>query len=573
MTADGRDRFPLERLRFLLDNAAWASYVVTGDGRIMYASGAGLHGDDPGSIVGASLIDLVHPADRARARAILAAVVGVAGRHEEVTVRLVGPDGDAFWVELRMTNALDVPEVAGVAVSCSGRRPLATRDPVTGLAMGGALSERLQQVVRGDGGTLVLLHVGNLVPADGRVGRDNADAVLRAMARRLADAAAPDDTVARLTSNRFGVLRPGCVEPTEAVRLARRLVAVTSRPVVVDRLGWPVSISAGVAVVAHGEAEDSFHEAELALGAARNRGRGSIELFDERHARSAALQRQLAADLLAPSVVSQLRLVYQPIVDLGSGVPLAFEALLRWRHPTHGDIAPDAFIPLAEQTGAIHHIGRWALRTACHHAASMPAGPTGPISVSVNVSARQLTSDRLVDDVLLATSLSDLAPRRLILEITETAVVDDPTAAERNLRTLAGCGVRIAVDDFGTGHSTLAYLRQLPVDVIKIDRTFVEGVGEDSQDTAIVSGVIAMARALGTLAIAEGVETVAQRDRLVELGCTHGQGWLYAQPIEQRHVRTYLTSGTNGQTSDTSTRTERSRPDPPTGRRRRNESS
>src|SRR5215472_17007833 len=136
MTADGRDRFPLERLRFLLDNAAWASYVVARDGRIMYASGAGLHGDDAGSIVGASLIDLVHPADRARARAILAAVVGVAGRHEELTVRLVGPDGDAFWVELRMTNALDVPEVAGVAVSCSGRRPLATRDPVTGLAMG-----------------------------------------------------------------------------------------------------------------------------------------------------------------------------------------------------------------------------------------------------------------------------------------------------------------------------------------------------------------------------------------------------------------------------------------------------
>jgi EAL domain-containing protein (putative c-di-GMP-specific phosphodiesterase class I) len=389
---------------------------------------------------------------------------------------------------------------------------------------------------------LVLLHIGDLVPGDGRLGRDGTDTVLRAMARRIAEAAAPGDIVARLTSSRFGVLRPDCVDPADALRLARRLVTVASRPVVVHRLGWPVSVSAGVAVVTHGEVDDGFHEAELALSAAMNKGRGRVELYDQSHGQSAARQQRLAEDLLAPSVVRQMRLVYQPIVDLVTGVPIAFEALLRWRHPTYGDIAPDVFVALAETSGAIHNIGRWALRTACEQAARWPAGPAAPIAVSVNISARQLAADRFVDDVLLAAGFADINPLRLILEVTETAVAEDPRAAQRNLRTLAGCGVRIAVDDFGTGHATLSYLRQLPVSVVKIDRTFVGGLGDGAQDAAIVSGVIGMAHALGTLAIAEGVETVQQRDRLTELGCTHAQGWLYARPMENNEIQAYLAS-------------------------------
>jgi PAS domain S-box-containing protein len=222
-----------------------------------------------------------------------------------------------------------------------------------------------------------------------------------------------------------------------------------------------------------------------------------------------------------------LRIAYQPIVELATGVTIAFEALVRWHHGTLGVLAPDTFVPLAEASGEIVRIGRWVLIRACHDAVDH-----GSVTMSVNVSSRQLSRRAFVDDVRHALESSGLPAERLVLEVTETAVLDDWEAAAISLSELSAHGVKIAIDDFGTGYATLKHLKQLPANIIKIDRSFVSGLGVDDGDTAIVTSVIQLAHALGTETIAEGVETAAQRDMLLALGCTHAQGWLFGTPSD-----------------------------------------
>jgi EAL domain-containing protein (putative c-di-GMP-specific phosphodiesterase class I) len=261
---------------------------------------------------------------------------------------------------------------------------------------------------------------------------------------------------------------------------------------------------------------------------AKRRGRARWELFDDGLRAAAATRLSLASGLRAALNTEQLEMHYQPIVDLGTGAIVAAEALLRWNHPEEGVVWPADFISVAEENGSIVAIGRWALRAACCEAVKW--GADGPV-VSVNVSARQLSDNDLTATVEEALLDSGLAPHRLTLEVTETAVMDDAEYAVRVLRELKGLGVSISLDDFGTGYSSLVYLKRLPVAKLKIDRSFVDSLPDDAEDTAIVTSVVALARAVGLQVVAEGVETPAQWAALRDLGCDFGQGYLWGQPV------------------------------------------
>ena len=262
--------------------------------------------------------------------------------------------------------------------------------------------------------------------------------------------------------------------------------------------------------------------------------------------RSRAVERlELEAGLRSALERDELRLHYQPAVELGSGRVVSVEALLRWEHPKHGLLAPLRFIPLAEQTGLIVPIGEWVIREACRQLASWG---TSDLSVAVNVSPRQLASEGLVRTVSEALEDAGLEPERLCLEITESAVIADPDAALGQLRGLKEIGVRLAVDDFGIGYSSLANLRDLlPVDILKIDKSFVDGLHASSEDRTIVESVVGLARSLGLDAVAEGVETADQAEALALMECSHAQGYHYAKPQTPAAVSQLLRAGALGE--------------------------
>jgi EAL domain-containing protein (putative c-di-GMP-specific phosphodiesterase class I) len=263
---------------------------------------------------------------------------------------------------------------------------------------------------------------------------------------------------------------------------------------------------------------------------AKASGKDRFALFDQSMHEHAAERLSLEADLRRALSRNELRVYYQPIVALASSDVVEYEALVRWQHPERGLVSPGEFSPIAEDTGLIVPIGQWVLEQACLQAQQLSSAGGAPV-ISVNLSARQFQDPALLDTVRRALSAAQLNPRRLKLEITESTVMRDAESAIATLRELKGLGVQVAIDDFGTGYSSLGYLKQFPLDTLKIDRSFVSGLGQDPQDTAIVRSVLALAKTLGLTVTAEGIETDAQRELLLELECARGQGFLFARPL------------------------------------------
>jgi EAL domain-containing protein (putative c-di-GMP-specific phosphodiesterase class I) len=291
-------------------------------------------------------------------------------------------------------------------------------------------------------------------------------------------------------------------------------------------------LSVGVAFAdsAAQRAEGLLRDADAAMYVSKERGRSRYEVFDEAMRDRSTERVIMEVALRRAPERGELRALYQPIVRLSDGAVIAAEALVRWEHPERGLLEPAQFIPLAEETGIIVAIGGWMLEEACHQAAAWP-GNGRSAAVSVNLSARQLSRDDLVDSVGAALHASGLDPDRLWLEITESTLMEDADAAVEALERLRALGAHLSVDDFGTGYSSLAYLRRFPVDSLKVDRSFVAGLGQDAEDSAIVEAVVSMAHSLGLSVVAEGVETDRQLARLNDLGCELAQGFYFAAPV------------------------------------------
>jgi diguanylate cyclase (GGDEF)-like protein len=395
------------------------------------------------------------------------------------------------------------------------------------------MGEGLNQVAIAGGAMAVLcFDLDNFKTVNDRLGHAAGDRLLRWVAARLRENVGEHDTVARLGGDEFAVLQRG-PQPQSAEKLARRLVEIIGHPPPLESQSIHVGVSVGIAIAPdHGlDADELMKCADLALYQAKAKGRGAYQLFEPEMEEAARSRHALEQDLRGALESNQFHLVFQPQVRLDTAELTGFEALLRWRHPARGFISPAEFIPIAEETGLIVPIGEWVLRTACATAASWPE-----VTVAVNLSPVQFRSRGLVAMVTSALAEAGLPPQRLELEVTETALLDDGEATVGILHQLRALGVRVSLDDFGVGYSSLSYLRKFPFDRIKIDRSFVGTLGESPESVAIVRTIASLGSVLGVETTAEGVETAEQLDFVRECGCTAVQGYYFGKPCPAAEV-------------------------------------
>jgi diguanylate cyclase (GGDEF)-like protein len=372
------------------------------------------------------------------------------------------------------------------------------------------------------------------------LGHAAGDDLLRIVATRLAGVVREGDTAARLGGDEFVVLVEGSDLDAGPELVAERLLEVLRQPYEINgKLGRQLSLTASVGIASgvREDADELLRDADLALYEAKAAHRNCYVLFESGMQTAAQDRLTLQMDLAEALENKQLFLLYQPILDLPSENVIGVEALIRWRHPTRGIVSPVDFIPIAEESGLIVPIGRWVLEEACVQATQWQG-----IGMSVNVSGRQLDNDGLIKDVRLALEHSGLDPLSLTLEITETALMQDAEATAVLLRSLKQLGVRIAIDDFGTGYCSLAYLRQFPVDALKIDRSFISGIAASKHSTALIHTLVQLGKALQIETLAEGIEDLAQLQSLQREHCDHGQGFLFSRPLDVGEVEAFLHS-------------------------------
>ncbi len=368
------------------------------------------------------------------------------------------------------------------------------------------------------------------------------DELLRQVGKRLARVVRAGDDVARLGGDEFVVVCDWTKSADHAEEVARRIVGAFAEPFVLSVGEVSIGVSVGIARGRDGvAAEELVGHADAAMYHAKETGRGRVVAFDQTLRQKMRDRSELEAKLNGALGRSELWVAYQPIVRFEGGGVVGFEALVRWTHPELGNVAPNRFIPVAEDSGFIVEIGLFVLRTACDQLAAMNATrePTAHLTIAVNVSPLQLRSANFVEDVTGAIVESGISPSDLWLEITETAMIADPDAMQRVLAELHDLGVRLAADDFGTGYSSLSNLRRFPLHEVKIDRSFVAGLGRSHDDKVIVSAVLAMGRAIGLRVVAEGVETAGQAVMLDALGCEFGQGWLFAPALDAHEASAF----------------------------------
>lgn len=375
------------------------------------------------------------------------------------------------------------------------------------------------------------------------LGHTAGDELLVAVAGRLSECIRPGDTAARFGGDEFAILVEDVEDESAAERVAMRILYSLEAPF--DVSGREVFISASIGIaVGRGTADDPIRDADLAMYRAKAAGKGRYEVFEPRMHAAVMERVELEADLQRAVERGELVLHYQPIVDLETRTIDSVEALLRWRHPDRGLIPPGSFIPLAEETQLMPQLGRWVLAEACLQGArwhaERPAGDR--LGVSVNLSGRQLQSPGLVEDVTAALERASLPPGCLTLEITETVLMSDIESTIAKLKQLKSLGVQLAVDDFGTGYSSLQYLRRFPIDVLKVDKAFVDDMDGADADTTLARAIIDLGESFQLQVIAEGIERDEQRRRLLELGCHLGQGFLFTRPVEPADMDALLRS-------------------------------
>jgi diguanylate cyclase (GGDEF)-like protein/PAS domain S-box-containing protein len=538
------------RFRTLLERSSEFVLVADENENVKYVSPSA----EP--LLGAPTTELLHqrvatllaPEDTALVRRVFRNVVDDPELHPTVAFRRVHA-GEVRWHEATLSNLLDDPVIGGVVLNVRDvtarkaaedeLRRLALHDRLTGLPNRTLFLERLTHALeRGrDTRTAVLfLDLDGFKDVNDSHGHDAGDQLLLEVARRLGPAVREGDTVARFGGDEFVVLCEDAGSEQDVVLLGERLLRELRLPIVVGDHQVLPGASIGIALGPPGSAPELIRQADAAMYRAKELGGGTWALYDEALGLAAATRLQVQSDLRQAIDRDELDLHYQPAVDLHTGRVIGVEGLVRWRHPERGLVHPGEFIDVAETSGLILEVGRRMIERACEsieywyaHGARVP--------ISVNISARQLHDREFVPFLAEVLDARDVRRRDLTVEITESAALTDPERAAATVAQLRELGVTVALDDFGTGYSSLRVLRDLRVDLVKIDRSFVEGLGVSREDERIVASLVGLARTMGLWVVAEGVETPSQARWLSDLGCRYAQGFLWSPAVERDRVR------------------------------------
>jgi diguanylate cyclase (GGDEF)-like protein len=469
--------------------------------------------------------------------------LGVLGAHTAAK-RIFRPDEVDF-----LQAIANVLAEAIVRQSAESRiRHQALHDPLTGLPNRSLLMDRLNHwAARAErdrsSAAVLFVDLDNFKVINDALGHDQGDRLLRAAADRLRAELRPSDTIARVGGDEFVVFCEDVTSEHDALAMVDRLVHALDAPFDLAGQSQHATASVGIAFGdSSAEPEVLIRNADAAMYRAKERGRARFELFDDEMRRRSVSWLETESELRRALANGELHNLYQPIVSPRGGEIVGFEALVRWRHPERGIVSPADFIPVAEQSGLIVPLGQAVLERACAEAVGWNEDREGrePLRVAVNFSPRQLSHPSAIDTVVEALERSGLEPDLLCVEITESALVEDAASTLATLNRLKEIGVRLALDDFGTGYSSLTYVRRFPIDTLKIDRSFIDGIVGSTEDEAIVTAVLSMGRALGVHVVAEGVETEEQAARLRTLGCRLAQGYLFSRPIAPDAVRELL---------------------------------
>jgi diguanylate cyclase (GGDEF)-like protein/PAS domain S-box-containing protein len=535
----------------LVRDAGSATIIVASDGRLRFANraAADLLGYQPATLTGSALRDLVSASDLAT---ILDLEDGPADARTSLECRLRMGNGNWLAVEIDVANLSDNPLVGGLVISVhdvtrwkeleQSLTQLAFHDSLTHLPNRALFIDRLEHALgrrrRHARGTAVLfVDLDDFKTVNDSLGHIEADAALAMVAERLLVSIRPEDTAGRLGGDEFAILLDD-VDEDDASTVAARVLSALEAPFVLPERSIRIGGSIGIAHSSAGltRSTDMLRAADVAMYHAKESGKNQYRLFDPSMQDASSERLSLGVDMRGAVDRGEFILHYQPIVGLPDGNVVAMEALVRWVHPERGLIAPSEFIPIAEKTGLMVPIGEYVVREACRQARVWQLARAGqpPISVNVNLSGVQLQHPGLVAAVSLALEHSGLPPELLMLEITESVMARETPATARRLRQLKGLGVGLAIDDFGTGYSSLSYLRRFPIEVVKIDKSFVDGIADDEAAQALARGIVQLAHSLKTTTVAEGVETEAQLERLIRMGCDRAQGFHFARPMDAR---------------------------------------
>ncbi len=523
------------------------------DGEILFANPASQHllGYEPDTLVGMNLVDLVHPDDQENLTRTLHPSTNGEARLL-LTHRMRHSDGSIRWFETTLTTMVDQygRPTQRISASCdvspdrvNHERLVARalRDELTGLPAPALFYDRLEQALAVSERTqisvgVLLIDIDRFANVNEQIGHRGGDEALRAISARLRRLVRPGDTLARLGGDQFAMICAETDGTAGATVVARRVLDAMDKPY---RSGESesVQLSASIGVTAAvglRRPDEVIADADAAVHAAKNGGRQQFAVFDPERHDTAGGRLINEATLRAAIENHELRLHYQPEYNLKTGEIVGFEALVRWERSDGEMVPPGEFIPVAERTGLIVPLGNWVLAEACRQSRiwnSVSDGRRKKVPIWVNLSAGQLNEPNLVQTVQQILVDNQISPELICLEITESALMEDTNEAARQLDHLKKLGIRLAIDDFGTGYSSLQYLKQFPVDLLKIDRSFVSGMPDDDNSVAIVAGIIDLAHRLNLVAIAEGVEDEAQLERLCELGCDQAMGYLFSPAV------------------------------------------
>jgi diguanylate cyclase (GGDEF)-like protein/PAS domain S-box-containing protein len=543
-----------ERFRSLVQNTSDIITILDADGTIDYISPAveRVTGYKPEEQIGTDAFRPVHPDDREQALSIFAEVLKSPGLHPPLEFRMPHKDGSWRYLEHVVNNLLEDPAVRGVVVTSwevTERKALeeqlrhqAFHDPLSGLPNRALFMDRLEHAFvranrRGDKIAVLFTDLDNFKVINDSLGHEVGDQLLVAVAERIKHCLRPEDTAARLGGDEFTILIEAVDSMTDAVRVAERIAEILQPPFALDQHEVFSTTSIGIALSSplQKQPADLLRHADLAMYRAKHKGKARYEVFEPGMGTDALERLRLENELRRALERGEFKVYYQPVVALEGGRIVGAEALVRWEHPIRGLLLPEEFLSVAEETGLIARIGEKVLREACHQVRAWQVRypSESPLMVSVNLSPKQLFRPELIAEVLAET---EIYPGSLQLEITESTMMSNGVhSANHALRNLKDLSVELAVDDFGMGYSSLSYLKHFPVDFLKIDRSFIAGLGQDadsaSKDAEIVSAMIDLTHALGLKAVAEGVETSEQLTRLRVMKCDRAQGNYFWEPL------------------------------------------